>query len=173
MGPSNTAQHVATSLQHPMPGRFKRNIDASFSSQFNHTGIGICIRDSDGTFVMANTVTYPCIISVDVGEASGLHSALQWLSDMQFDGVDFETDSKLTSDAFLSTRNDTCEFGSIILSFHSLFSFFFSNSWVEFLRRQANAVAHALAREATFIASPVVYYNIPNCIETLIINQMI
>jgi len=48
---------------------------------------------------------------VDVGEALGLHSALQWLSDMQFDNVDFETDSKLTADAFLSTRDDLFEFG--------------------------------------------------------------
>jgi len=40
---------------------------------------------------------------VDVGEALGLHFALQWLSDMQLDNVNFETDSKLTVDAFLST----------------------------------------------------------------------
>jgi ribonuclease HI len=110
---------------------------------------------------LAKTVTYPCMVSVDVGEALGLHSALQWLSDMQMDIMDFETDSKLTCDAFLSTRNETSEFESIISSCRSLFNSFFSNSWVEFVRRQANAVAHALAREATLLASPAVYYDIP------------
>jgi len=85
--------------------------------------------------------------------------------------MDFEKESKLTSDTFLSTRNDSSEFGSIISSCRSLFSSFFSNSRVEFVRRQANTVAHALAREATFLASPAVYYDIPNCIETLIINE--
>jgi len=118
-------------------------------------------------------MTRPCILPVDVGEALGLHLALQWLSDMQFDNVDFETDSKLTSDAFLSDRNDTSEFGCIISSCRSLFNALFSNSRVEFVRRQANRIAHALAREATLLASPAIYYNISTCIETLIINEML
>ena len=53
--------------------RYKCNNDAAFSSHFNRTCISICIYDSDGTFVLAKTVTYPCIVSVDVGEALSLH----------------------------------------------------------------------------------------------------
>jgi len=87
--------------------------------------------------------------------------------------VDFETDSKLTVDAFLSDRNDTSEFGCIITSCRSLFNSLFSNSRVNFVRRQVNGVAHALARDTTLLASPVVYYDIPNCIESLIINEML
>ena len=156
-----------------MAGRYKCNIDAAFFSHVNCTCIGICVRDAKGIFVLAKTVRYPCTVPVDVGEALGLHSAMQWLSDMQFDNVDFETDSKLTVDAFLSTRNDLFEFGCIISSCRSLFSTFFSNSRVEFVRRQINVVAHALAREATSLASTAVYFEIPNCIETLIINEML
>jgi len=89
-----------------MPGRYKCNINATFSSHLNRTCIGICVRDSNSIFVMVKTVMYLCIISVDVGEALRLHSPFQWLSDMQFDNVDFETDSKITFDVFLSTRND-------------------------------------------------------------------
>jgi len=33
------------------------------------------------------------------------------VSDIQFDNVDFETDSKLTCDAFHATRDDYSEFG--------------------------------------------------------------
>jgi len=87
--------------------------------------------------------------------------------------VDFETNSKLTADAFLSTRNDLFDFGCIISSCRSLFSSSFSNSRVEFVRRQANMAAHSLAREAMSLASPAVYFEIPNCIETLIINEML
>jgi hypothetical protein len=39
------------------------------------------------------------------------------------------------------------------------------------LPSNANAVAHALAGE-TFLASPVICYHIPYCIETIIINEM-
>lgn len=91
---------------------------------------------------------------------------------MLLDNVDFETDSKLTYDAFLATRNDTFEFGCIISSCRSLFSSFFSNSSVEFVRRQINEVAHALAREVALLISPAVYFDIPEYIETLIINEM-
>jgi len=167
------ALHTAIRWQRPLLGRYKCNIDAAFSNSLNRTGIGICIRDHDGSFVLAKTLTHPCFLPVDVGEALGLFSALQWLSDMQFDNVDFETDSKLTVDAFLSDRNDTSEFGCIITSCRSLFRLLFSNSRVEFVRRQANGVSHALARDAAFLTSPAVYYDIPNCIETLIINEML
>jgi len=92
---------------------------------------------------------------------------------MQFDNVDFATDSKVTVDAFISTRNDLSEFGCIISSFRSLFHNLFSNSRVEFVRRQADAVAHTLAREATRSTNPAVYYDIPTCIETIIINEML
>jgi len=92
---------------------------------------------------------------------------------VQFDHVDFETDSKLTVDVFLSDRNDSSDFGCIINSCRSLFSSLFSNSRVEFVRRQANVVAHALAKDATLLASHAVYYDIPNCIESLIINEML
>jgi len=172
-GPSTSVSPNVRKWQPPMPGRYKCNIDAAFSSSLNRTGIGICVHDSDGTFVLAKVVSLPCLVSVDVGEAFGLHSALQWLSDMQFDNVDFEMDSKLSSDAFLSDKNDTSEFGCIISSCRSLFTALFSNSRVEFVRLQANEVAHVLAREATLLASPAVYFEIPSCIETIIINEML
>jgi len=116
-----------------MSGRYKCNIDATFSSHHNRTCIGICVRNSEGIFVLATTITYPCTVSVDLGEALGLYSALQWLSDMQLDNVDFATDSKLIVDAFLSTRNDLSEFGCIISSCRSLFRNLFSNSRVKFV----------------------------------------
>jgi hypothetical protein len=36
----------------PGVGRYKCNVDAAFSSSFNHMGIGICIRDEEGTFIL-------------------------------------------------------------------------------------------------------------------------
>jgi len=131
---TSTSQQHRIKWQPPVAGRYKYNIDAAFSSHVNQTGIGICLRDAEGTFVLAKTMTYPCNVQVDVGEVLGLQTALQWLTDMQIDIVDFDTNSKLTVDAFLSTRNDVSEFGCIISSCRSLFSTFFSNSRVEFVR---------------------------------------
>jgi len=55
--------------QPPGVGRYKCNIDVAFSSHTNRTGIGICVRDAEGTFVLAKAFPYPCTVPVDVGEA--------------------------------------------------------------------------------------------------------
>ena len=108
-----------------------------------------------------------------LGEAWGLYHALQCMQDMQFDNIDFELDSKITRDDFHSRTVNVTKFGHIIDVCRDIFSTSFTNSQVEFIRRQANVTAHALTREATSLASPVIYYAIPYCIETIIINEML
>jgi len=132
----------------------------------------VCIWDDFGTFVLANVLQFYQVYPVAVGEALRLYHALQWMQDMHFDNIDFELDSKITRDAFRSNKVNITEFGHIIDACRDFFSTSFTNSWVEFIRRQANAAAHALAREATSLASPIIYYDIQQCIETIIINEM-
>jgi hypothetical protein len=109
------------------------------------------------------------IYPVAIGEALGLYHALQWMTDMQFDNIDFELDSKITRDAFHSCKTDVTNFGSIIGACRELLSTSFTNSRVEFTRRQTNETADALAREATSLASPNIYYVISHCVESITI----
>jgi len=81
-------------------------------------------------FVLAKIVSISPMCFDVVGEALGLFHALQWLSDMQFDNVDFALDSKITADAFNHRRIDVTEFGQVILACQSLFNTHFSNSKV-------------------------------------------
>jgi ribonuclease HI len=120
--------------QRPSQGRFKCNVDAGFSVASNRTCIGICVRDDEGAFVLAKTISFDVIHSVHVGEALGLYHAMEWLSDMLFDNVDFETDSKITHDAFHAHKDDVSEFGHIIAACQYLFTNQFTNSRVEFTR---------------------------------------
>jgi len=46
------------------------------------------------------------------------------------------------------------------------------NSDVKFIRRQTNEAADNLAKTATSEASFRKHYNIPTCIESIIINEM-
>jgi hypothetical protein len=62
--------------QRPLQGRLKCNVDASFSNSLNRTGIGMCIRDAEGTFVLAKTLNFSPKCSVPLGEALGLLYAL-------------------------------------------------------------------------------------------------
>lgn len=63
-------------------GGLKCNVDASFSQAWNRTGIGMCVRDDDGAFVLAKTMNFSPLCPVSVGKALGLFYALEWLSDM-------------------------------------------------------------------------------------------
>jgi hypothetical protein len=51
----------------PPIGRYKCNIDASFSKQQNKVGIGMCIRDDPGRFVLAKIEWLSPITDVDIG----------------------------------------------------------------------------------------------------------
>jgi len=117
-------------------------------------------------------VSFPSVFPFEVGEVLGLFEALQWLSDMSFGNFDFEIDYKITCDAFYSRKEVVSEFGHIITSCKSLFTAFFTNSRVEFSGQQANAIAHALARETRFLPSFATKFHIPSCIESIIINKM-
>jgi len=44
---------------------------------------------------------------------------------------------------------------------------------MKFVRRQANVVAYTLAKETTLLANSAIYYDIPDYIESLIINKML
>jgi hypothetical protein len=51
----------------PARGRYKCNIDASFSSSLNRVGIGICIRDNAGDFVLMRTDWFSPLCDVTIG----------------------------------------------------------------------------------------------------------
>ena len=123
--------------------------------------------------MLAKTISISPMCSVVVGQALGLFNALQWLSVMQFGNVNFVLNLKITTDAFDHHLIDVTEFGQVISACQSLFNTNFSNSKVEFNKRQANEVAHTLAGVATLSASPNIYYHVPRCINSLIINEML
>jgi len=154
-------------------GRMKCNIDASFPNNENKIGIGICIRDDEGVFVIART---ECLIpkcDVHIGEALGLLTAFQWVHELQLGPIEFELDSKKMVDSFGANRHDSTEFGAIINNCKIMFNHLYENSSVEFVRRQANGVAHELAKAATLSASFHILVTPPHCIEHILINEML
>jgi hypothetical protein len=79
---------------------------------------------------------------IHIGEALGLLSALNWVHELQLRLVDFELDSKQVVAQFSSPNFDVIEFEDIIDNCRVLFTQFYVNSSVEFVRRQANEAAH-------------------------------
>jgi len=116
--------------QRPQQGRYKCNIDASFSVFRNRTSIGICLRKELGAFVLAKTMSFSPMYSVATGEATGLFQALQLIHDMQFDNVDFLVYFKKQLTLIIQGR--CCSEFGYITTCRVLFSAHFTNSQVEF-----------------------------------------
>jgi len=87
--------------------------------------------------------------------------------------VDFELDSKKVVDSFKSNNYDHTKFGSILKDCKSLVSRFYENSSVKFVRRQANEVAHQLAKAATLSTSFHILIEPHFCIEHILSNEML
>lgn len=48
-------------------------------------GIGMCIRDEGGTFVLARNIWFSPVFNFDLGEALGLYHPIQWIHDLHLD----------------------------------------------------------------------------------------
>jgi len=74
----------------------------------------MCLKDDDGAFLLARTDWFAPLCDIEVGEAVGLHKTSDWISNQQFDNVDFVLDCKRVVDCVNSSLDDSSEFGCII-----------------------------------------------------------
>ncbi|KAK2370554.1 hypothetical protein QL285_083597 [Trifolium repens] len=84
--------------------------------------------------------------------------------------VIFESDSKLVVDAISSRQSGVSEFSLLISHIQSLLRM---NNYfeVKYVSRQANKVAHYLARAAFSMSRRRIFDWIPRCIETYLNNE--
>ncbi|GAU24827.1 hypothetical protein TSUD_157400 [Trifolium subterraneum] len=168
---SGTTKTDLVRWKKPALGWVKCNIDVAFVSGSGKTLLGLCFCDNNGQFMAGMTHWQQTVISSVEGEAWTLLLAMEEARHRGLDRVQFESDSKVLIDAIHMKCRGNSEFLSIV---HDILSFMssFLNFEVKFVRRQANSVAHTLARAANSWTSFHRFENIPLCIEHLIINEM-
>jgi len=114
----------------------------------------VCARVCACVYVCARVCVCGRIILLKWGVmlALSLFHALQWLSDMQFDNVDFVLDSKIVTNVFHANHVDIMEFGQMISACKNhTTTTYFTNSRIEFNRRQANGEAHTIVGVASSV----------------------
>jgi ribonuclease HI len=157
--------------QSPPNGKLKCNVDASFYNLAGVTGWGWILRDSRGQFQLAGTNVLHSPLNVLEGEAMALKEAMEEMIHRGLSHVIFESDSKVVVDAIASRQVGVSEFSIVISHIQSLL---LTNSYfeVKFVKRQANKVAHSLARAAYSMSSRCIFDSIPRCIATYLINEI-
>jgi ribonuclease HI len=157
--------------QRPRPDWWKCNVDASFIQGPYATGLGWCIRNSNGSFIVAGTNSHKHHFTVPEGEALAILEALRVASSRGWSNIIFESDSKVVVDAIKATSHGRSELCSILQEIKALLQTN-PNFEVKFTKRQANMAAHTLARAAISWSSRTFHNSIPSCIEHFIINEM-
>lgn len=157
--------------QKPNIGEHKCNVDAAIFKEKGIFGLGLCVRNDKGEFVKAKSMWFYGVPTPHEAEAKGLLEALKWMASLNLYKVTFELDCKSVVDGILEDKIPFTEFGCILATCKDSLKFF-QNYGVSFIRRQANNIAHSLAKASRFCASHHVFYYIPTCISNLILNQM-
>ena len=150
----------------PEHGEYKVNVDASWFQGADSFSIGIVLRNHSGCFVEGRTVALPQAMDVLEAEALGIREALSWVKNMEARTVTVESDSFVAVNAINGQNKFLLEVGHIIdhcrLMLQSL-----PNVSVKYIRKQANEVAHGLAKMPCSINCFVIFTSPPtHLVET-------
>jgi len=129
--------------QPPSQGLIKVNWDASINKNKGWIGMGMIARDSNSACLGAKSVTKELITDSATAEAMAALSAMYFCRDVILEG-----DAKQVLQAINSNPLFLSKFGHFIESIHHEKRNFRSVDF-SFIPREGNAVAHALAAEAS------------------------
>ncbi|XP_045791962.1 uncharacterized protein LOC123886715 [Trifolium pratense] len=138
----------------------------------NKSSTGWCFRNARGHFVMVETTLLYGNCSIVEGESLALFQAMKALTQSGISNVIFETDFKSVVDAITHFRGGSSEFSSLISHITNILSCN-PNFTVKFIKRQANMIAHILARTAVSWPRRYTFESLLLCITTLLNNEMI
>lgn len=137
----------------PGPGFVKCNIDVAYFQEQQWWGKGMCIQDDKGWFVRATMNIRHGMPEVHEGEALVLLQTLTWLKNMDYQYVEVESDCKRLTDSLDRNIMDDSEFGMILNKCKRILMSF-PNHKVSLIRKQANCIAHSLARASKLYVGP-------------------
>ncbi|XP_074368461.1 uncharacterized protein LOC141708634 [Apium graveolens] len=125
------------------------------------------LRDGSGEFIEGRKLALPYPATVLEAESMGVREALSWVMSRQERRVIVETDSLLTVRAVLGKQEYALEIGHVIEHCKLLLQLLPEVS-VSFVRKQANKLAHSLARIPCSIYCYNVFTSLPtHLLETI------
>jgi ribonuclease HI len=116
-------------------------------------------------------LVFPFVTTVAECEATALQQALQIAFDLGLNRVVFESDCQVVVNAVLNNSSYMNELGTLLSNCRTLL---LSNASyaLAYIRRQANIVAHNLARASILHVSPSIFLHPPDCIHSNILDEM-
>ena len=125
--------------------------------------VGMVIRDHQGALIRGRTSRIAGVFSAFEAEVWGIRAALRWLQMLQVKDVEIECDSLLTVTVLHKESVFHLEVGFIL---QDCFAIFRSRPdfTISYVRKQANTVAHFLARVPCLVNSSIIFLSPPPCV---------
>ncbi|XP_074336668.1 uncharacterized protein LOC141673834 [Apium graveolens] len=168
---SNTGVSILKKWQPPDPRELKLNVDASFFPDQRSFSVGMVLRDQEGSFVAGKCISLPRPATVMEAESIGVREALSWMKEQPERRVTLETDSLLVTRAVLGGTVNLLEVGHVLEHCRLLLR---QSPHVRLchVRKQANRVAHCLARVSCSLNCFIVFTSPPTHLVEIILNDL-
>ncbi|KAK3190197.1 hypothetical protein Dsin_029758 [Dipteronia sinensis] len=133
----------------PAAGKYKINTDAAINSQSQRVGVGVLIRDSSSQVWLSSVSNFHACFSPHNAEASAILRGLRVAVDSGLFLAVLESDANWVVDMINDRRSSCADIGIICRDIVYVMTQF--DVSVNFVSRQANRAAHALANLAWFL----------------------
>ncbi|KAA3487801.1 reverse transcriptase [Gossypium australe] len=130
----------------PPPNWVKINVDTGFSAARQHAASGFIIRNDEWLIMGSGFRTHNLVRSVVLAEATVVLHGLHFAPEMGFSNVILESDPKLVIQNLQSSKEDYSEIRPLTWDAKAL-TRNFSSCRFEFVARDGNSAAHAMAVE--------------------------
>ncbi|KAL6520326.1 hypothetical protein OROMI_032506 [Orobanche minor] len=139
---------------HSPPGTLKCNVDVATFPEINAYGVGMILGNHVGEMLAFKHLQITGMVDAREGEIKAIREALRWMMDRGETRVQLETDCLEVVNNLHSDKEDVTEFGEVLHHCHGLLADK-QEFMVVFVKRRGNLIAHMLARQSRFSASPV------------------
>ncbi|XP_042964581.1 uncharacterized protein LOC122298789 [Carya illinoinensis] len=165
-GPTVTTK--PTRWEAPPQGKLKLNWDAGLDKINNKVGIGVIIRDWEGTVRASLRMNHNMFLDPLLAKAYAVFQASTFLKTLGWQNVILEGDSLQVFNSLKSSEVTNSYVGILLRDTKSILDSF-TNWSIKHVRRACNSLAHALCQDTLSISDSTVSFDtIPFCIQTLI-----
>ena len=131
----------------PEGAMVKTNFDGAMFAESDQAGIGVVVRNHRGQVMAALAEKIPKPASTEILEVLATRRAVQFTLELGFAHSIFEGDAEIVIKALVEGNGSIPSIGHIVKDIESITGLLRTKSFSH-VRRQGNAVAHALAERA-------------------------
>ncbi|CAI9757855.1 unnamed protein product [Fraxinus pennsylvanica] len=145
-----------------------RNVDGATFKELEKAGIGVVLRDSSGTVIIAMSKIEKSVEESEAIELLAIFRGMQLCVNMGIQNLLVESDRKMVIEVLQTDSMLNSSLG-VLYQEVKIFATHFVNCNYSHIYRECNMVAHKLARHAQWVDDICVWLDsIPDCISQAI-----